>query len=99
MELVLVAIAVTSVAVEFYKKAIRGVKTDEGVKTKASRWEIYIIALLFSVAWGVALMLIQNNGQWVWIPVYTAIVYFFQWLIDMKLIKQVVNGLLSRMGG
>lgn len=97
MELMIAAIAVTALAVEFYKKAIRGVKTDDGVKTKASRWEVYIVALAISVAWGVAFMLIQNPGQWIWVPVDTAIVYFFQWLVDMKGLKTIVNALIKRM--
>lgn len=97
MEMMITAISVTAIAVEFYKKAIRGVKTDDGVKTKASRWEVYAVALVFSVAWGIALMLIQNPGQWIWAPVNTAIVYFFQWLVDMKGLKTVVNALMKRM--
>lgn len=97
MELMITAIVVTAIAVEFYKKAIRGVKTDDGVKTKASRWEVYIVALVISAAWGIALMLIQSPGQWIWGPVDTAIVYFFQWLVDMKGLKTIVNELLKRM--
>lgn len=97
MGLVVVAIAVSAIAIEFYKKGIRGEKTDEGVKTKASRWEVYGVALAVSVAWGMALSVIQHPGQWIWIPVYAAIIYFFQWLVDMKVLKEIVNTLLKKM--
>lgn len=98
MGLVVAAIAVSALAVEFYKKGIRGEKTSEGTKTKASRWEIYGVAFVASIAWGLALSVIQHPGQWIWVPVYSAIVYFFQWVVDMKILKQVVNGLLTRIG-
>lgn len=97
MGLVIVSVVVTALAVEFYKKGIRGKKVDGVVKTSASKWEIYVVALVASVAWGFALTSIQHPGQWVWAPVYVAIVYFFQWLVDMKLVKEAVNALIKKM--
>lgn len=93
------AVLVTAIAIEFYKKVCRGYKDNEGnTKTKATKIEIYIVAYIFSLMWGIGLNYITfNKGVFV-VVLWSFAVYALQYYVDTCLIKKTVNGLLKRIG-
>lgn len=94
-----VAVIVVAIAIEFYKKAIRGVKQDDGtIKTKAKAWEVYLVAFALCLPWGFGLKSL-SSGSWIMVPLWSFAIYAMQYVIDMALVKKVVNGLLSKIGG
>lgn len=94
-----VAVIVVAIAIEFYKKAIRGEKQADGtIKTKAKSWEVYLVAFALCVPWGFGLKAL-SGGNWILVVLWSFAVYAIQYVVDMALVKKVVNGLLSKIGG
>lgn len=92
----IICIIIVACAMEFYKKALRGVTTDEGRKTKASRWEIYIVALILSA---IVSFLYYEVEEYVNPWSYTLIlasIYFLQYMVDMEVVKSFVNLAINR---
>lgn len=93
------AVLVTAISIEFYKKIIRGTYDEQGnPKTKAKSWEVYIIAFIFSLPWGAGLNYLQR-GNWYICLLWTVGIYAMQYFVDMALVKKTINGLLKRIGG
>lgn len=96
--LFLASIILTSCAVEFYKKCIRGVKlSDIERKTKASKLEIYIVAIILSMVTG---WLFCHGSKYSTIYEYiitVGLIYFLQYLVDMTLLKKAVNSIIHKM--
>lgn len=97
---VAVAVLTVAIAVEFYKKVIRGTKDDAGApKTKAKTWEIYTIAFIASAPWGVGCSIqVAGKINWFIAILWTVAIYAMQYIVDMTLVKKTVNGLLKRLG-
>lgn len=91
---------IVALFMEWYKKGVRGVKGDDGVYyTKAKNVELWIIAFALSCGFGVLLHMVSNLdiGWWVMF-IYTPLIFFLQMIIDLKLVKSLVNNLLSKVG-
>ena len=96
MAIWILCIIIVACAVEFYKKALRGVTTDEGRKTKASRWEIYIVALILSAIMGLIFYKVEEYSNiWAY-PLAVASIYFLQYMVDMQAVKAFVNLIINR---
>lgn len=92
----IICIIIVACAVEFYKKALRGVTTDEGRKTKASRWEIYIVALLLSAIVSFLYYKVEEYvNPWSY-PLILASIYFLQYMVDMKVVRSFMNLAINR---
>ena len=96
MAIWILCIIIVACAMEFYKKALRGVSTDEGRKTKASRWEIYIIALIISTIAGVIFYKVEGYSNPWGYPLEIASIYFLQYMVDMQAVKAFVNLIINR---
>lgn len=96
--LLAVAVLVTAIAIELYKKVVRGTYDEEGnPKTKAKSWEVYTVAFFFSIPWGIGLNFLQR-GNWYIALLWTVGIYAMQYCVDMALVKKTINGLLRRLG-
>ena len=98
--LFLASIILTACAVEFYKKCIRGVKlSDTERKTKASKLEIYTVAIVLSMVNG---WIFCRGSKYSTIYEYiiaVGLIYFLQYLVDMTLLKKAVNSIIQKMAG
>lgn len=79
-------------AMELYKKQLR--------KDKAKRWEIYIVAELLSALATVILVVLNifkpilgliGAPLWADYILYNVLIFFFQMVADMKMIKKLVK--------
>lgn len=89
-----------AVLIEFYKKAIRGYKNENGeLKTKAGKAEIIAEALGLSFIGACAMTLTNDLGiGWKSLIVWLILIFSFQWLVDVKVVKKAVNAMISRNG-
>lgn len=97
MEIFVLCIIIVACAVEFYKKTIRGIVTDEGIKTKANKWEIIIIAFILSALMGLLYYKVKNLSNIYAYFLVVVSIYFLQYFLDMKLIKSVVKSITNRL--
>ena len=95
MEIFILCIVVVACAIEFYKKTIRGIATKDGIKTKASKWELIIIAIILSALAGFLFYKIEElTNIWIYFLI-TPSIYFLQYLLDMKVIKNFINTIIK----
>ena len=91
MAIGVICIIVVACAMEFYKKMLRGITTDEGRKTKAGKWEIITVALIISAFFSLIFYKVEElSNPWAY-PLILAAIYFLQYLVDMKAVKQFIN--------
>lgn len=96
---VAVSVIIVAIAIEFYKKVIRGTKDAEGnPKTAAKAWEVYCVAAVCSIPWGYGCALLTGGKTWYIGLLWTIAIYAMQYIVDMTLVKKTVNGLLKRLG-
>ena len=97
MKIFVLCTIIVACAVEFYKKTIRGIATDEGIKTIANKWEIIIIAFILSALMGLLYYKVENLSNIYAYFLVVVSIYFLQYFLDMKLIKSVVKSITNRL--
>ena len=98
--LFLASIILTACAVEFYKKCIRGVTlSDTERKTKASKLEIYAVAIILSMITGWLFCRVSKYSTIYEYIIAVGLIYFLQYLVDMTLLKKAVNSIIQKMAG
>ena len=90
-------IIITACAVEFYKKCVRGEHDENGIHTKAKSIEIYAVALVLSFLSSFLFYNISNSVGLYRYVFYTVLIYFLQYLVDMTLIKTLLNSFISKL--
>lgn len=97
---VLIAVCLTAVLVELYKKTISRVVQDKGrlrLKTRLSTIGIRLMAATFSCVLAVLLyfggMLM---GATCMVAFYAIAIYLLQWLMDMALVKKIFEKIIDK---
>lgn len=91
---------IVALFMEWYKKGVRGFKDEDGlIYTKASKYELWGVAFALSCGFGVLLHMVGSLelGWWI-LFIYVPLIFFLQMLIDLKLVKNLVNNLIAKLG-
>ena len=92
-------VIILACAIEFYKKGIRGVNSLDGVKTKAGKWELYAVAFVLSCLASLLFYKVEGLSN-IWAYFLSApSMYFLQYFIDMKVVKNLVNTVVGKGAG
>lgn len=95
MQVFVLCIVVVSCAMEFYKKVLRGTSTEDGTKTKANKCEVITVAFILSLLAGLLFYKIESlSNIWTYFLIVPSI-YFLQYLLDMKVIKSILNAVVK----
>lgn len=101
-ELIIFGVSVVIVALfmEWYKKGVRGVKGEDGmIYTKASKQELWGIAFVLSAGFSVLVHSVSTlDLGWWCLFIYAPLIFFLQMLVDLKLVKNIVNNVLQKLG-
>lgn len=98
--LFLALICAIAVLVELYKKVIRGYQNERGeLKTKAGKAEIIAEAFGLSIICACGMTLANDLGLgWKSVIIWVILIFSFQWLVDVKVVKKAVNAMINRNG-
>lgn len=101
LKLGVVMVVIVALAMEYYKKGLRGYKSADGkVHTRASDGECEAVALVLSSVFAVMLHMVADLGLgWFVVLVYMPLIFFLQFYVDMQIVKKIVNETLTRLGG
>lgn len=94
-------VMITACFAEWYKKRLRGyLAEDSRIKTKASRFEIWVVTFIFSIIMAVCLMLSNSLGMGIVAVIpYTFAIWLMQYFVSMKMVKAFIDSLIRGMSG
>lgn len=91
-----IMIVATSCFMEWYKKDFRGCNIDGELKTKARRWEIWLIALAVSAMLATGLYFTFGMRSHWSILLATVVIFVFQWLVDEGVVKDSLKRMIEK---